>query len=109
MLYTTTETIPNKDIVEVLGVVMGNIVQSKHIGRDFMAGLKTIIGGEIRGYTEMLTESRNAAIERLIESAKSKGADAVVGVRFTTSSIMEGSAEIMAFGTAVKLINKQSI
>ncbi len=103
MIITTTETIPNKEIVEVLGVVTGNIVQSKHIGRDVMAGLKTLVGGEIRGYTEMLTESRNIALERILESAKEKGADAVVGVRFTTSSVMERSAEIMAFGTAVKL------
>ncbi|MBM7072907.1 heavy metal-binding domain-containing protein [Shewanella sp. 202IG2-18] len=107
MIITTTETVPNKEVEEVLGVVTGNIVQSKHIGRDVMAGLKTIVGGEIRGYTEMLTESRNIAIERITAAAQEKGADAVVGMRFTTSSVMERSAEIMVFGTAVKLKDKE--
>lgn len=103
MIYTTTETIPVKEISDILGVVTGNVEQSKHIGRDFMAGLKTLVGGEIAGYTEMLTEARNVAIGRLVESAESKGADAIVGIRFTTSAIMEGSSEILVFGTAVKL------
>ncbi|WDE06307.1 heavy metal-binding domain-containing protein [Thalassomonas viridans] len=103
MIYTTTETVPGKEIVEVLGVVTGNVVQSKHIGRDIMAGLKSIVGGEIRGYTEMLNEARNMAVERLVASASQKGADAVVGIRFSTSAIMDGSSEIMVFGTAVKL------
>ncbi len=103
MIYTTTESVPGFEIAETLGVVMGNVVQSKHIGRDIMAGLKTIIGGEIRGYTEMMTEARDEAIRRLVAAAEEKGADAVVGVRFTTSAIMEGSSEILVFGTAVKL------
>ena len=103
MIYTTTESVPGHEIAETLGVVMGNVVQSKHIGRDIMAGLKTIIGGEIRGYTEMMTEARDEAIRRLVAAAEEKGADAVVGVRFTTSAIMEGSSEILVFGTAVKL------
>lgn len=103
MIYSTTETIPGKEIEEILGVVTGNVVQSKHIGRDLMAGLKSIVGGEIRGYTEMLTDARNVAVQRLVENAKEKGANAVVGIRFTTSSIMDGSSEIMVFGTAVKL------
>ncbi len=102
MIYTTTETIPGKEIDEILGVVTGNVVQSKHIGRDIMAGLKTIIGGEISGYTEMLTDARNVAVSRMVENAVAKGADAVVGIRFTTSAIMEGSSEILVFGTAVK-------
>ena len=106
MIYTTTESIPGKDIEEILGVVVGNVVQSKHIGRDIMASLKLLIGGEIRGYTEMLTDARDLAISRLVEQAKQKNADAVVGIRFTTSSIMQGSSEVMAFGTAVKLKNK---
>lgn len=105
MIYTTTESIPGKDIEEILGVVVGNVVQSKHIGRDIMASLKLLIGGEIRGYTEMLTDARDLAISRLVEQAKQKNADAVVGIRFTTSSIMQGSSEVMAFGTAVKLKN----
>jgi len=103
MIYSTTETIPGKEITEIVGVVTGNVVQAKHIGRDIMAGLKSIVGGEIRGYTEMLTEARDLAIQRLVASASEKGADAVVGIRFTTSAIMDGSSEIMAFGTAVKL------
>ncbi|MPY24663.1 heavy metal-binding domain-containing protein [Shewanella psychropiezotolerans] len=103
MIYSTTETIPGKDITEIVGIVTGNVVQSKHIGRDIMAGLKSIVGGEIRGYTEMLTDARDVAIQRLAASAHEKGADAVIGIRFTTSSIMDGSSEIMVFGTAVKL------
>ena len=103
MIYTTTETIPGRDIIEIVGIVTGNVVQSKHIGRDIMAGLKSIVGGEIRGYTEMLSDARDVAIERLVASAAEKDADAIVGIRFTTSAIMDGSSEIMAFGTAVKL------
>ncbi|MDW1951330.1 heavy metal-binding domain-containing protein, partial [Vibrio sp. 812(2023)] len=75
-----------------------------HIGRDLMAGLKSIVGGEIRGYTEMMTEARDIAIQRMVEQANQKGADAIVGMRFTTSSIVDGSSEILAFGTAVKLV-----
>ncbi|ENM4034192.1 TPA: heavy metal-binding domain-containing protein [Vibrio parahaemolyticus] len=104
MIYTTTDTIPGKEIAEVRGVVTGNVVQSKHIGRDLMAGLKSIVGGEIRGYTEMMTEARDIATQRMVEQANQKGADAIVGIRFTTSSIVDGSSEILAFGTAVKLV-----
>ncbi|WP_462056786.1 heavy metal-binding domain-containing protein [Vibrio parahaemolyticus] len=104
MIYTTIDTIPGKEIAEVRGVVTGNVVQSKHIGRDLMAGLKSIVGGEIRGYTEMMTEARDIAIQRMVEQANQKGADAIVGIRFTTSSIVDGSSEILAFGTAVKLV-----
>ncbi|MCA2471024.1 MULTISPECIES: heavy metal-binding domain-containing protein, partial [Vibrio] len=93
MIYTTTDTIPGKEIAEVRGVVTGNVVQSKHIGRDLMAGLKSIVGGEIRGYTEMMTEARDIAIQRMVEQANQKGADAIVGIRFTTSSIVDGSSE----------------
>lgn len=103
MIYSTTDTIPRKEIVEILSVVTGNVVQSKHIGRDIMAGLKSLVGGEIRGYTEMLTEARDIAVERMVDSATQKGADAIIGVRFTTSAIMDGSCELMVFGTAVKL------
>lgn len=105
MIYSTTESIPGKEIEEIVGVVTGNVVQAKHIGRDIMAGLKSIVGGEIRGYTEMLTDARDIAIQRLVENALEKGADAIVGIRFTTSAIMDGSSEIMVFGTAVKLKN----
>ncbi|RKF18041.1 hypothetical protein DBZ36_12420 [Alginatibacterium sediminis] len=103
MIYSTTDSIPGREIDAICGVVTGNVVQSKHIGRDFMAGLKSIVGGEIRGYTEMLTDARDVAVERLVASAHDKGADAVVGIRFTTSAIMDGSSEIMVFGTAVTL------
>jgi uncharacterized protein YbjQ (UPF0145 family) len=103
MIYTTTPDVPGREITEILGVISGNIVQSKHVGRDIMAGLKSMVGGEIRGYTEMLTEARQQAISRLVEEALKLGADAVVNIRFTTSSIMSGSSEILASGTAVKL------
>lgn len=103
MIYSTTETIPGREIAEIVGVVTGNVVQAKHIGKDIMAGLKSIVGGEIHGYTEMLTEARDIAIQRLVQNAHDQGADAVVGIRFTTSTIMDGSSEIMVFGTAVKL------
>ena len=103
MLCTTTETIAGKEITQTLGPVSGNVVQSKHIGRDIMAGLKTIVGGELRGYTELLSEARNIAVQRMLTSAEEKGADAVVGIRFTTSAIMGTSSEILVFGTAVKL------
>ncbi|ADT70483.1 hypothetical protein PTET_b0564 [Pseudoalteromonas tetraodonis] len=86
-----------------MGIVNGNMVQSKHVGRDIMAGLKGIVGGELKGYTEMLMEARNVALERLIEDAKKLNADAIVGIRFTTSSVTDGASEILVFGTAVKL------
>ena len=103
MLCTTTGTIAGKEITQTLGPVSGNVVQSKHIGRDIMAGLKTIVGGELSGYNELLSEARNIAVQRMLSSAKEKGADAVVGIRFATSAIMGGSSEILVFGTAVKL------
>jgi len=103
MIYSTTDSIPGREIDEIVGVITGNVVQAKHIGRDIMAGLKSIVGGEIRGYTEMLTDARDIAVSRLVENAHKKGADAIVGIRFTTSAIMDGSSEIMVFGTAVKL------
>tara|TARA_B110000305_G_C19295407_1_gene566356 strand:+ start:554 stop:868 length:315 start_codon:yes stop_codon:yes gene_type:complete len=103
MIIVTTETVPGRETIESLGIVSGNVVQSKHIGRDIMAGLKTIIGGEVRGYTEMLTDAREKAVTRLTENATNLGADAVVNVRFTTSAIMQGMSEILAYGTAVKL------
>ncbi len=103
MLLVTTDNIVGKDIKEVLGLVKGTTVQSKHIGRDFMAGMKTIVGGEIKGYTEMLSEARTIATERMIAEAESLGADAVVGIRYGSSEALQGAAEILAYGTAVKL------
>lgn len=103
MLCVTTPDIPNQAIKETLGTVTGNVVQSKHVGRDIMAGFKTIFGGEIRGYTEMLTEAREEALSRAIAEAEAMGADAIVNMRFTTSAIMQGASEILVYGTAVKL------
>ena len=103
MIFSTTPDVPGREISENLGVVAGNIVQSKHVGRDLMAGLKSIVGGEIAGYTEMLAEARDKAIERMVEEAKKREADAIVNIRFTTSAIMTNASEILAYGTAVKL------
>lgn len=103
MILVTTDNIIGKEIKEVLGLVKGTTVQSKHIGRDFMAGMKTIVGGEIKGYTEMLSEARKIATERMIEEAETLGADAIVGIRYGSSEALQGAAEILAYGTAVKL------
>ena len=103
VIYTTTPDVPGHEIEEVLGVISGNVVQSKHVGRDIGAAFKTIIGGEIKGYTDMLTEARQIAISRLVDEARKLNADAVVNIRFATSSIMSGAAEILAYGTAVRL------
>ncbi len=102
MLICTTDKVEGREIVETLGLVKGTIVQSKHIGRDFMAGMKTIVGGEIKGYTEMLNEARTEATNRMVKEAESLGADAIVGLRFGTAAAAGGAAEIFAYGTAVK-------
>lgn len=103
MLITTSDTIGGKKIAETLGIVKGNTIRAKHIGKDIVAGLRNIIGGEIKEYTEMLSEARNEAMKRMVEDAKRMGADAVVTVRFTTSTVVGGAAELLAYGTAVKL------
>lgn len=103
MIISNTETIPNRRIVEFYGVVTGNTVRAKHVGRDIMAGLKNIVGGELKGYTELLNDSRTEATERMTEQAQSMGANAVVNVRFATSSIAQGAAELFAYGTAVRV------
>ena len=103
MILVNTEYIPNKEIIEVVGMVKGEIVQSKHLGRDFMAGLKTIVGGEIKGYTEMIAEARKIATDRMIKEAERLGADAIVGIRYSSSAVMQGASEILAYGTAVKI------
>jgi len=102
MLLTTSENIEGKKATP-LGIVTGNVVQAKHIGRDIMAGFKTIVGGEIRGYTELLCEARAIATERLVNEAKKMGADAVVCLRYNSVAVMDGACEVMAYGTAVKL------
>ncbi|PKO40903.1 MAG: hypothetical protein CVU33_01745 [Betaproteobacteria bacterium HGW-Betaproteobacteria-6] len=101
MIVTNIETVPGKAIVKHLGLVSGNTVRSKHAGRDLMAGLKNIFGGELKGYTELLTESRDEAVARMIDQARAVGANAVVNVRFSTSSVAAGAAELFAYGTAV--------
>ena len=103
MIISNTESIPGRQIVEFYGVVTGNTVRAKHVGRDIMAGLKNIVGGELKGYTELLQDSRQEATDRMIEQAQSMGANAVVHVRFATSSISQGAAELFAYGTAVKV------
>jgi len=103
MIYVTTAVIAGKEITASLGVARGSTVRARNVGRDFLAGLKNIVGGEITGYTQLLADSREQAIKRMLDDAQSLGADAVVNVRFTTSQVMQGAAEIMAYGTAVKL------
>ncbi len=101
MELTNLETVPGKTIVRHFGLVQGSTVRSKHAGRDFLAGLKNFVGGELRAYTELLNESRAEAVERMVAQATAAGANAVVNVRFATSNIAAGAAEVMAYGTAV--------
>ncbi len=103
MIISNTESIPGRRIVEFYGIVTGNTVRAKHVGRDIMAGLKNIVGGELKGYTELLQDSRKEATDRMVEQAQSMGANAVVNVRFATSSIAQGAAELFAYGTAVRV------
>ena len=104
MKLVSIDTYPGKEI-EVLGMVNGTIVQTKNVGRDFMAGMKTLVGGEIVGYTEMLNEARQIATKRMVDEAEQLGADAVIGIKFGSSMVMQGAAEILAYGTAVKFID----
>ena len=101
MLVTNTEGIAGHNVVQILGLVQGNTVRAKHAGRDIAAGLKNLVGGELKGYTELLTESRRQAMERMLAQAQQLGANAVVNVRFTTSAVTSGAAELYAYGTAV--------
>lgn len=103
MIITTTETIPNRVIVELLGVARGSTVRAKNIGQDIFAGLKNIVGGEIEEYTQLQAQSREQAMQRMIQDAQRMGADAIIGFRLATSMIMQGASEILAYGTAVKL------
>lgn len=103
MILSNTESVPGREIVEFYGVVTGNTVRAKHVGRDIMAGLKNIVGGELSGYTELLADSREEATQRMIKQAESMGANAVVNVRYATSSISQGAAELFAYGTAVQV------
>ena len=103
MLLSNTEEIPGRRIREFYGVVTGSTVRAKHIGRDLMAGLKNLVGGELKGYTELMNEARQEAIDRMVAQAQAIGANAVVNVRFSTSTITQGAAELFAYGTAVKV------
>ena len=106
MKLFTVENLPGVKVEEVLGMVKGEVVQSKHMGKDIMAGLKTIVGGEIKGYTEMLREARTIATNRMIEEAEKLGANAIIGVRFGSSEAMQGASEMLAYGTAVIIKEK---
>jgi len=103
MIITTTDTIPNKEVVEILGIARGSTVRARNIGRDIFAGLKNIVGGEISEYTRLQAESREQAMQRMKDDAIKMGADAVINVRMTTAMIIQGTAEILSYGTAVKL------
>ena len=102
MMITTTEIIPGREVTEVLGIVFGSCVQTKHVGKDIGAGLRTVVGGEAKGYTELMEESRRTSMQRMIDDAKRLGADAIIGMRYATAQTMRGAAEIIAYGTAVK-------
>jgi len=102
MLVTTTENIPGREVKEVLGIVFGSCVQTKHLGKDIGAGLRSVVGGEAKGYTELMEEARRTSMQRMINDANKLGADAVIGMRYATAQTMAGAAELIAFGTAVK-------
>lgn len=103
MILTTLEGVPGKTIVEHYGLVQGSTIRAKHIGKDIMAGFKNIVGGELKGYTELLQESRKEALDRMVQQATKLEANAVVNIRFATSSVAQGAAELFAYGTAVKV------
>ena len=104
MIVVNIETVPGHRIVELRGLVQGNTIRAKHLGRDIGAGLKNLVGGELRAYTELMTEARREALERMIEQARQLSANAVVNVRFTTTNVANGAAELYAYGTAVVVV-----
>ncbi len=103
MMIVNTSEIVGREITEVLGLVRGNTIRARHVGQDIMAGLRNLVGGEVKEYTGMISQAREEALKRMVEEAQKLGADAVVNVRFTTSQVMSGAAEILTYGTAVKL------
>lgn len=105
MILCNTETLPGKRIVENYGLVQGSTVRAKHLGRDIMAGLKNIVGGELAGYTELLEDARKEAVDRMTQDAKQLGANAIINVRFSTTSVTQGAAELFAYGSAVYIEN----
>ena len=104
MIVVTTEHIEGKRITETLGMVRGSTIRARHVGRDIMASLRNIVGGEVKDYTVMLAQAREEALERMIEQAEKMGANAIIGTRFVTSMVMSGAAEMVAYGTAVKVV-----
>ncbi len=103
MILTNVNTVPGKKIIEHFGIVQGSTVRAKHVGRDIMASLKNLVGGELKGYTELLQDAREEAMQRMTEQARQSGANAVVNIRFATSSVAQGAAELFAYGTAVRV------
>lgn len=103
MILTTLEGVPGKEILEHYGIVQGSTVRAKNIGKDFLAGMKNIVGGELKGYTELLHEARQEALDRMVLQAQQLGANAIVNIRFATSSVAQGAAELFAYGTAVRV------
>jgi uncharacterized protein YbjQ (UPF0145 family) len=103
MILSTTHTVPNREISEILGIARGSTVRTRNVGRDIIAHLKNIVGGEIEEYTQLQAQSREQALERMIADAKKLNADAIIGIQITTAMVMQGAAEILAYGTAVKL------
>ncbi len=103
MILTNIESVPGKTIIEHFGLVSGSTVRAKHVGKDIMAGFKNIVGGELKGYTELLHDSRNQATERMIEQARQLGANAIINVRFATSAVAQGASELYVYGTAVRV------
>ena len=104
MILSTTHSVPKREIIEILGIARGSTVRSRNIGRDILAGLKNIVGGEIEEYTQLQAQAREQAMQRMIDDAKKLGADAIIGIQMTSAMVASGAAEILAFGTAVKLI-----
>ncbi|MEM7423592.1 MAG: YbjQ family protein [Pseudomonadota bacterium] len=103
MIISTIETVPGREIAETLGVARGNVIRAKHIGTDIVASLRNLVGGEVSEYTKLMAEAREQSMDRMIEDARAQGADAVIGIRFATSMITSGAAEILCYGTAVRL------
>jgi len=103
IITTTTDSLPGKKVTQVLGIVKGSTIRARHVGRDIAAGFKNLIGGEIKSYTQMISQSREEAFNRMVNEANEQEADAIINVRFVTSMVMQGAAEILAYGTAVKL------
>lgn len=108
MIITTSYDVPGQEVTEILGVVRGNTIRARAVGKDIMAGLRNLVGGEITEYTKMVAEAREQALDRMLAEARQLDADAVIGVRFMTNSMMQGAAELLAYGTAVKLAGRKA-